>query len=130
MVGEDAFCCLGCESVYRLLTREGVSATEVDTEDGLELQLDFSTQSEVKLGGFGWSLQRADGSLSVVSANLLQTNRHAGEVAEALTGTGADVIAVLELSLSMRGELERRLGGWPHRAFSPREGGEATCAAA
>ncbi|WP_395849529.1 ABC transporter ATP-binding protein [Cystobacter fuscus] len=55
----------------RLLTREGVSATEVDTEDALELQLDFSTESEVKQGGFGWSLQRADGSLVYETSTLV-----------------------------------------------------------
>ncbi|ATB40570.1 ABC transporter ATP-binding protein [Cystobacter fuscus] len=55
----------------RLLTREGLRATEVDTEDSLELQLEFSTQSEVTQGGFGWSLLRDDGSLVYETSTLV-----------------------------------------------------------
>ncbi|MCC7015266.1 MAG: endonuclease/exonuclease/phosphatase family protein [Planctomycetes bacterium] len=61
----------------------------------------------------------SEASLSIVSANLLQPNRHADEVAAALSATDADVIAVLELSSSMRATLDRALSGWPHRSYSP-----------
>ena len=57
--------------------------------------------------------------LVLVSANVLQPNRHHREIAEALLATGGDVIAVVELSRPMRAELERRLADWPHRTFSP-----------
>ncbi len=57
--------------------------------------------------------------LRVVSANLLQPNRHHLEIAGALRATDADVIGALELSLAMREVLERELSAWPHRIFSP-----------
>jgi lipopolysaccharide transport system ATP-binding protein len=47
----------------KLLTREGWEATEVDTEDGLELRLEFHAPGGVEQGGFGWSLQRDNGTL-------------------------------------------------------------------
>ncbi|MET0402443.1 MAG: ABC transporter ATP-binding protein [Cystobacter sp.] len=56
----------------RLLNREGLPATELDTEDGLELHIDFSTQGGGVQGGFGWSLQRADGSLIYETSTLVE----------------------------------------------------------
>lgn len=58
-------------------------------------------------------------SIQLVSANLLQPNRHHDDVAHALSATGADVIAVLELSKPMRAVLDRELASWPHRVYSP-----------
>lgn len=57
--------------------------------------------------------------LVLVSANVLQPNRHHREIADALLASEGDVIAVVELSKPMRAELERRLERWPHRVFSP-----------
>lgn len=60
-------------------------------------------------------------TLSVVGANLLQPNREYAAVERALAANDADVIALVELSLPMRAQLERTLTAWPHRFFSPAE---------
>lgn len=56
--------------------------------------------------------------LRVLSANVLQPNRHYSEIAAALRASDADVIGVLELSGPMRAELERELVAWPHRVVA------------
>lgn len=58
-------------------------------------------------------------TLRVLSANVLQTNRHYGDVSAALLRADADVIGVVELSLPMLLELERELRAWPHRVLAP-----------
>lgn len=58
---------------------------------------------------------RSKASLRVLSANVLQPNRHYDEIAAALRASDADVIGILELSGPMRAVLERELAAWPHR---------------
>lgn len=62
--------------------------------------------------------EASPGVLRVVSANLLQPNRHYSEIAAALKRTDADVICVVELSGPMREVLERELSAWPHRVIA------------
>ncbi len=57
-------------------------------------------------------------ALRVLSANVLQPNRHFDEIAAALRASDADVIGVLELSGPMRAVLERELSAWPHRVVA------------
>lgn len=57
-------------------------------------------------------------TLRVLSANVLQPNRHYSEIAAALRTSDADVIGVVELSGPMRATLERELAAWPHRVVA------------
>ncbi len=57
-------------------------------------------------------------TLRVLSANVLQPNRHYDEIAQALIASDADVLGVIELSGPMLAVLERELVAWPHRVVA------------